>query len=256
MSVAENVAFGLPGRPRGRSAAEHPRVKDLAGRVGIDRLLSRRPGTLSGGERQRTAIARALAPSPGAILYDEPLANLDPSRRADLRRLLAALSREEKTTLVYVTHDPEEALEIGDEVVVLSRGRVVDRGAPEDVYRSPRTLEGARSLGAVNAFPAREVGGAWTSALGALSGADGPVSGTALALVRPEHVVAADAAGPGADAVVESSWLRGAEWAFSALLGDARVVGRSARRLAPGERVRLHVKGPAVLLAPEPGRNP
>ena len=119
MTVAEHLAFGLPGRPKGRAARKHPDVLALAEQVGLPlELLRRKPATLSGGEQQRTAIARTLAARPGVVLYDEPLANIDPDRRRSLRALIRRLAREHGTTLVYVTHDPEEALEIGYEIAV------------------------------------------------------------------------------------------------------------------------------------------
>src|SRR5204863_10071987 len=114
MTVAENLAFGLEGRPRGGAAERSTRVLEVAGAVGLPtHLLARRPPTLSGGERQRVAIARALAPRPAVLLYDEPLANLDPSRRAEVRSLVRSLVAATGTSALYVTHDPSEALEVG-----------------------------------------------------------------------------------------------------------------------------------------------
>ena len=156
MTVAEHLAFGLPGRPRGRAARRHPQVLALAEQVGLPaEILRRRPATLSGGEQQRAAIARTLAAQPDVVLYDEPLANLDPDRRSALRALIRRLAREHATTLVYVTHDPEEALEIGDEIAVMAAGRLVERGAPHDIYSRPRSLAGARALGPVTVLDGR-----------------------------------------------------------------------------------------------------
>jgi ABC-type Fe3+/spermidine/putrescine transport system ATPase subunit len=248
MTVAENVAFGLPGRPRGRRAAGHPTVTSLAERVGIAPLLSRRPPTLSGGERQRVAIARALAPAPAALLYDEPLANLDPDRRADVRRLIRSLAREHGTTLVYVTHDADEAMEMGDEVVVMARGRVVERGAPADLYRVPKTLGGARAVGPLAALPARLEGDGVRTALGLHALAAPPEPGADLAVVRPEAV---EVAAEGTEAVVVEARPRGADWAFVAETAGVRVAGRSAGPLGTGERVRLRVRGPVALVRGE-----
>jgi iron(III) transport system ATP-binding protein len=245
MSVAENVAFGLPGRPRGRAARRHPKVADLAERVGIDALLDRRPPSLSGGERQRVAIARALAPDPGVLLYDEPLANLDPDRRADLRSLIRRLARERGATLVYVTHDAEEALEMGDEIAVLSAGRVVDRGTPESLYRAPSTIEGARALGPVTALAGQVEGDSIVTRLGRLR-VVAVAPGADHAVLRPEDVETGEA---GAAAVVVDSRPRGRDWSFVARLDGpdgSDVIGRSPSRLAPGATVRLAVRSPVA----------
>ena len=209
MTVAENIAFGLPGRPRGRAAQTNATVRELAAHVGIEGLLARAPGTLSGGERQRVAIARTLAPEPAVLLYDEPLANLDPVRRVELRRLIRRLGRERKTTLVYVTHDADEAMEVGDEVAVLHRGRIVDRGAPDVLYRAPRSLAGARALGPLSALPGAIEDTRIVTALGRLSylgTARGPKAWRSS--VRSPSAPAAS----GPEVEVLDARPRGAEW--------------------------------------------
>jgi ABC-type Fe3+/spermidine/putrescine transport system ATPase subunit len=224
MTVAENVAFGLEGRPRGASAARHPRVLEVAALVGVPAaLLDRSPATLSGGERQRVAIARALAPGPSVLLYDEPLANLDPARRADLRRLVRRLREEGRTTVVYVTHDANEALEMGDRLAVLDEGRVVDEGTPESVYRAPRCLASARALGPASVVPLGD-------------GAAGRVG-----VLRPEQVVPAS---DGIAAVVQDVHAAPGGFVFEARTADGRLLlGRSEASLARGASVRLAVVG-------------
>jgi molybdate transport system ATP-binding protein len=146
MSVLENVAFGLRSRgmPRDRARAE---ARTWLTRMGLGGYERRRPGELSGGQAQRVALARALIVEPRLLLLDEPLAALDagtrPAVRAELRRHLAGY---EGCTLV-VTHDPLEAMVLGDRVVVLERGRVVQHGPPADVARRPRTDYVARLVG-------------------------------------------------------------------------------------------------------------
>jgi iron(III) transport system ATP-binding protein len=266
LTVAENLAFGLPGRPRGRAAARVARVREVAALVGIEPLLARRPPTLSGGERQRTAIARAIAPSPAAVLYDEPLASLDPERREDLRVLLRAVRRATNATTLHVTHDAEEALEMGEEVAVLDAGRVVDRGPPERVYRRPACAAAARALGPVAFLPVRRVQSAdgraaFETPLGPVAADDGrgddrPAEG--FVALRPEHVaLAGDGPAPqggaGARAVVASSSPRGDGWAFLATLEDGtRVSGRADARPSDGTAVRLVLRGDPAVLPPEP----
>lgn len=251
MSVAEHIAFGLPGRPRGWSARRNKTVARLADEVGLaPALLRRKPATLSGGEQQRVAIARTLAASPGVILYDEPLANLDPDRRTALRALIRRLARQHGTTVVYVTHDPEEALEIGDEVVVLAAGQVVERGTPQALYLAPRTLAGARALGPVTAVSGLWRDGVVDTAFGVLEPADAAsasASGPCTALLRPEAILV-DAGGR-AEVRVEDVIVRGRDWAFTGLLEGRVLHGRSREPIEAGEVVRVRAHGPAAILA-------
>ena len=245
MTVAEHIAFGLPGRPRGHAALRHAAVRDLADEVGLaDEMLARLPATLSGGEQQRVAIARTLAPAPDVILYDEPLANLDPDRRRSLRALIRRLARRHGTTLVYVTHDPEEALEIGDEVTVLSQGRVVERGVPAEVYAHPTTFEGAAALGPVTRLPGISDGARVRTALGDVAAA--APTGACVVLWRPEAVGLASSGG--VEAVVLDTVARGSDWGFTARVGEAVVEGRSAAALEAGSTVRVRAGPPAAIL--------
>lgn len=258
MSVAENVAFGLPGRPRGARASRHPRVLDVARDVGLPTsLLLRRPGTLSGGERQRVAIARALAPAPAVLLYDEPLAHLDPSRRGEIRALVRRLSAPRTSTVLYVTHDPTEAMEVGDLVAVLAHGRVADLGPPDRVRSAPRTLAAARAMGAVSALVAsRRAPGRVSCALGKVganvTSGDGLERG--LLLLRPEQVRVdrSGLASAVAGLVVDAFRVPGG-WAFRARLPSGECVeGRHDEALAPGQSVSLAVAGEGVLVPPAP----
>jgi len=253
LDVAENVAFGLPGRPHGAAAARDARVREVLEGVGLpEALWRRRPALLSGGERQRAAIARALAPRPRVLLYDEPLANLDPGRRAELRALVRRLAREAATTVIYVTHDAAEALELGDEIVVLDAGRVVDHGAPETLRASPRCLASARALGPVSVVATD------AASTRRLLGADAPPdagrapgSGGRLVL-RPEHVVTA---GSGAAGVVVDAYPAGDRYAFEARLdGGETLRGLSPSRLVAGATVHLRIVGsPGTLVADPTG---
>lgn len=248
LTVAEHMAFGLPGRPRGRAAANHETVRGLASDVGLpDHILRRRPETLSGGEQQRVAIARTLAAKPGVILYDEPLANLDPARRATLRALIRRLARQHGTTVVYVTHDPQEALELGDAVAVFSDGRLVEYGTPVDLYRTPESLLGARALGPVTALPGTVAGGRAETLLGAHETT--AKDGACTVLWRPEGV-AADAASP-LKARLLDVFSRGGDYQFHALLGDDEheIHGVSAQPLDGLAEVGIRAATPNSVLA-------
>ena len=153
LTVAGNVGFGL--RAGGVPSAEiGPRVAAALARVGIGPLADRGPATLSGGQQQRTALARALALSPGLLLLDEPLAALDLQTRREVRGELRRLLRELRATTLYVTHSPLEALLFGDRIVVLEAGRVTQIGDRDDLLRRPRSRYVAELMG-TNLFAGR-----------------------------------------------------------------------------------------------------
>ncbi len=146
LSVAANVGFGLP---RSRAARQGRRRAARDGRASA-RSRERLPHELSGGEQQRVALARALARRPEALLLDEPFSSLDASLRARVREEVHALLREQGVTTVLVTHDQEEALSLADSVAVLRDGKIVQQGAPSELYERPVDEQLARFLGAVN----------------------------------------------------------------------------------------------------------
>lgn len=146
MTALENIAFGLRARGVSREIAR-AHASAWLDRMGLAALSSRRPGELSGGQAQRVALARALVVEPRLLLLDEPLAALDagtrPAVRADLRRHLEAYGG----CTIVVTHDPLEALVLGDRIVVLEHGEVVQEGRPAELARHPRTDYVARLVG-------------------------------------------------------------------------------------------------------------
>ena len=157
MTVYDNVAFGLKIRKRPKAEIAE-RVNQLLKLVQLEGLAKRYPAQLSGGQRQRMGLARALAIDPTVLLLDEPFGALDARVRAELREWLRRLHDETHTTTVIVTHDQEEAMEVADEVVVMSSGRIEQVGSPRDVYEQPanefvmrssarRTGSGTRSCG-------------------------------------------------------------------------------------------------------------
>jgi tungstate transport system ATP-binding protein len=145
-TVQANVALGLRlrGRPADESAAA---VRAWLERLGIAHLADRKARTLSGGEAQRTSLARAFAVDPEVLLLDEPFAALDPPTRAELLFLLQRLLRETGRTTIFVTHDREEALQLGDRIVVIADGRVCQVGPPAEVFGQPASEEVARFVG-------------------------------------------------------------------------------------------------------------
>ena len=154
MNVARNVAYGL--RRRGLSRTEiGARVAELLNLVGLAGFEERRVTQLSGGEQQRVAIARALAPRPELLLLDEPLAALDEKIRREMQSELTGIQEATGTTFVYVTHDQEEALTMSDRIAVLNRGRCVQVGEPERIFRLPRTRFVAGFFRGCNVLEAR-----------------------------------------------------------------------------------------------------
>ncbi|MBB3772557.1 ABC-type Fe3+/spermidine/putrescine transport system ATPase subunit [Angulomicrobium tetraedrale] len=206
MNVAENVGYGLKvrGRPKAEIAAK---VADVLETVGLGALGARYPAQLSGGQRQRVALARAIICEPRLILLDEPLSALDVELRAQMQRFLKSLQRRLGIAFVFITHDQEEAIALSDRIIVVHRGRIEQEGAPEQLYRRPRTPFTAAFLGENNLIP-----GTLTSAEGAVcqvetaagrlqATVDGPVpspGSPVLLAVRPEHITLTANPAPGA----------------------------------------------------------
>jgi multiple sugar transport system ATP-binding protein len=136
MSVFKNMAFALELRKVPKDEIRS-RVGKAAETLGISHLLERKPKELSGGQRQRVAVGRAIVREPKAFLFDEPLSNLDAKLRVTTRGELKALHQRLKTTTIYVTHDQEEAMTLGDRIVVMSNGLIQQADAPLEVYRHP-----------------------------------------------------------------------------------------------------------------------
>src|SRR4029079_1263961 len=136
MSVYKNMAFGL--KLRGMPKREiQQRVSEAAKILDIEHLLDRKPRQLSGGQRQRVAVGRAIVREPAAFLFDEPLSNLDAKLRVTTRAELKRLHHRLKTTTIYVTHDQEEAMTLGDRIVVMKDGLIQQADTPLQTYNDP-----------------------------------------------------------------------------------------------------------------------
>ena len=146
-SVRDNLAFGLRMRSADREEIAR-RVSSVAQRLALEDVLDRRPAQLSGGQRQRVALGRALVREPQAFLLDEPLSNLDARLRTETRAELARIQRALGATMLYVTHDQEEAMTLGDRIAVLRDGRVEQLAPPLDVYARPASVFVADFIGA------------------------------------------------------------------------------------------------------------
>ena len=212
LTVGENVAFGLESRKLARNEIADKVAAALA-LVDLPGYADRRVGEISGGQQQRVALARALAPEPRVLLLDEPLSNLDPALRERTRRELKAAIRRVGITTVLVTHEQEEAFELGDRVAVLWQGRLQQVGTPEELYERPATRFVATFVGRANVltgiFERGDDGGAAVRLPGGIvwpglpgEGEDGRAlapGAPAELIVRPEALALAPATGPGGD---------------------------------------------------------
>ncbi len=155
LSVARNVAFGLETLALSR-AERDARVAEMLALVRLDGLAERKPAQLSGGQRQRVAIARALARHPKVLLLDEPLSALDAKLREETRLELVELQARLGISFVFVTHDQDEAMAISDRIGVMQGGRIVQIGAPAEIYDRPATRFVAEFVGRINLFRSGE----------------------------------------------------------------------------------------------------
>jgi ABC-type Fe3+/spermidine/putrescine transport system ATPase subunit len=149
MTVADNIGFGLRIRKWGREKRGEV-VNRLLDLIGLRDQRDKFPSQISGGQQQRVAIARALAYEPDLLLFDESFSALDPQTRTGLRREIRALLRKLRIPALFITHDQEEAMEMGDQIAILNRGRLEQLGAPDEVYNDPQTEFVATFLGAAN----------------------------------------------------------------------------------------------------------
>jgi ABC-type sugar transport system ATPase subunit len=279
LTVFDNIAFGLRARGVSRSQVR-ARVNTMAGLLGLDALLSRRPAELSGGERQRVAIGRAIVRQPRVLLCDEPFSSLDPPLRSALREEVAELHRHFGSTLVLVTHDQAEALLLGDRIAVLERGRLLQCGTPREVYGHPvhrfvATFVGSPPMNILPCELAREgdrtrihliaADPALSWLMPAGSGPpDWPESGQVELGLRPEaiaiHQPGASSASPSSpifDAQVRRLEFNGPEILATLSLGPHRLVARLPASLPIHDRQQLRVildLSHAVWFEPESGR--
>ena len=151
LSVYDNVALPLKvGHRRLEQEEREKRIKEVLALLGLESLADRKVTALSGGQQQRVSLARAIAQRPKVLLMDEPLSNLDYKLRVRLRSELKALMHQLELTTVYVTHDQEEALAMGDRIAVMNQGKLIQLGTPRDIYQQPLTEFVARFIGEMN----------------------------------------------------------------------------------------------------------
>jgi sulfate transport system ATP-binding protein len=193
MTVADNIEFALRVR-RMRGRARRARRQELLRLVALEGMDDRLPAQLSGGQQQRVAVARALAHKPEVLLLDEPFGALDAKIREELRRTIREVQRELGITTVLVTHDQGEAFAMADRIGIMNLGRLLEIGAPHDLYSRPATRFVATFLGAANLFLARQVPGGiqvGAATVATSEQAPQPHGHEVVAVVRPEEIAVA-----------------------------------------------------------------
>ena len=184
LTVAQNVAFGLTG-PK---AERRGRVEELLERVHLSRFIDAWPHELSGGEQQRVALARAIAPRPRVMLMDEPFSGLDNRLRDGIRDETLAILKEEGAAVLLVTHEPDEAMRMADEIALMRQGRIVQAGAPYNVYTAPHDKAAAAFFSDINVIRGRVQGALTETPFGQFL-APGVPDGTEVEIViRPQHI--------------------------------------------------------------------
>ena len=184
LTVGQNVAFGL----RGPRAETQARVAELLERVDLGGYADKAPHMLSGGEQQRVALARALAPRPRIMLMDEPFSGLDNRLRDGIRDETLQLLKDEGTAVVLVTHEPEEAMRMADQIALMRDGCIVQKGAPYNIYNAPCDKAAAAFFSDVNVIRGTVQGALVDTPFGQFL-APGHADGTAVEIVfRPQHV--------------------------------------------------------------------
>jgi iron(III) transport system ATP-binding protein len=257
LTVLDNVAYG-PRAHGARPAAAHAKARESLALVSLAGLEARLPSQLSGGQQQRVALARALALEPAALLFDEPLSNLDARLRRRVRDEIRALQRRLGLSVVYVTHDREEALAVSDRLIVMDHGRIVEEGAPAELFESPRTRFVAEFLAEANIVTGRllAVHGdfADVDVAGHLARLPhrGHAPGAVAVAIRPDAITLRPADGDGGitGRVARSAFVgRAIEYVIETAAGELFAIPPAGEpAFVPGDRVRLALGARGVSL--------
>jgi iron(III) transport system ATP-binding protein len=239
LSVADNIAFGLKQLDR---AAARTRSGEIVARLRLEHLVRRFPHMLSGGEQQRVALARALAPQPRILLMDEPFSNLDRGLRDGMRVETLALLRELGTTVIMVTHDPEEALSSGDRVALMHEGRIVQHGTGSEVYDRPNSPYAAEFFCACNQVAGTCCAGFAETLLGRFAASGFPDGASVTVHIRP-HDLRLNDTGEGVAATVVERALMGEieqiRLAVDGLAEPVRIRSTTRHGLRVGDKARI-----------------
>ncbi len=193
MTVLENVCYGPQSMGKDKAAAREIAHAKLA-MLGLAGMEARLPSELSGGQQQRVAVARSLVLEPKVLLFDEPLSNLDAKLRRRVRQEIRELQQQLALTVLYVTHDQEEALAVSDHIIVMDRGKIAQQGTPRELYEAPASRFLADFIGDANLVDGEYAGGAFRAGgVSAQARAPGFADGPATLAVRPHRLRIVDA---------------------------------------------------------------
>ena len=250
LTILGNVAFGLNGLPKAKARSEALTALE---RVGLAHLAGDYPHILSGGQQQRVALARAIVPRPAVMLMDEPFSGLDVQLREAMQEETLALLRETRATSVIVTHNPDEAMRVGDRIAVMRAGRLVQAGLAEALYRQPADLFVARLFSEINEIPLRVGVGGIETPIGVLPAPGLEVGADATVCIR-ERGVSLSTNGDGLQGrVVDVKFLGDAARLDVAVEGfDRPLKVRVDERdgWVRGAEVRVHIDRARVLVFP------
>ena len=182
LTVGQNVAFGLKGRESGA------RVNSLLKKVGMLGHIDDYPHQLSGGEQQRVALARSLAPQPQIMLMDEPFSGLDDRLRDDIRDETLEVLKSEGTAVLLVTHEPGEAMRMADEIALMRHGRIVQQGAPYNIYNAPVDIEASAFFSDINVIRSKVKGALTNTPFGQFLAPGVPDDTEVDIVIRPQHL--------------------------------------------------------------------
>lgn len=250
MSVGDNVGFGVA------ASGRRERVNWALDVVGLAGMETRMPYQLSGGQQQRVSLARAIAPNPRIILLDEPFASLDAALRTRLRADMRQILAEVGATVIWVTHDQEEALSLSDRVAVMFNGRIVQEAAPEELYHRPISREVGVFVGDAQFLPGQASGRQVVCEIGVLP-TFGAAEGAVDVMIRPEALRLTPASEAEPNATVVNRLFYGHDQLMRIELDsgtrlNARLGAYGGIR--PGDRVKVSVRGAVLALAHEKAR--
>lgn len=251
LTILENVAFGLISLDK---KTAHQVARLALRRVGLEKMTHRYPHNLSGGQQQRVALARSIAPRPSVLLMDEPFSGLDSRLRDFIREETLAVLRETRSTCLIVTHDAEEAMRMGDRIVVMHDGQLVQVGTSEQIYRKPKNLFVARIFSEINEIRCTINNGSFQSPFGSyrFEGETGAASGLLCIRHRGVQIVPKGQGTPGK--VIQRKFLGDAAFVELAIQELERsLLARIRESEAPkvGSEVGIEIDRNEILLFPD-----
>lgn len=246
MTVEENLAFPLKVKKTDKNTIKE-RVAEIAELVALGSLLKRYPKQLSGGQRQRVALGRAIIRKPKVFLFDEPLSNLDAKLRTQMRNEIITLQRKLDVTAVYVTHDQTEAMTMGDRIVLMNKGEIMQIGTPDQIYNTPQNLFTAEFIGSpkINLFSGDQL-----SLIKNMSQLNSKIHTVAI---RPDDLLIEN---NGNNAIIANIENLGHEYLYHLDVNTSRFITRTKNRLdvSLGQSVGIGINDDNILQYDEKGQ--